>query len=120
MSNHESITHPPLTDNPWFWAYLFGTAGLVGVMLLGAKFDSRQEQLDANFTRRQELLEQRADPQQPIQAEALAPEQEERYVKFSPLYIALALGTGAAWIALWRQHFRNVPQSNAANEQVST
>jgi ElaB/YqjD/DUF883 family membrane-anchored ribosome-binding protein len=128
MESHTQTSRPPISDNPWFWAYVFATAGLVGVMLLGSKLDRRQEQLDGNFTRRQELLEQRAAKNQGTSAEAIsvedsaAPELEERYVTFPPLYIAIAIGAAIGWIMLWRQHFYSpltVEESAVPNEPPS-
>jgi hypothetical protein len=108
--------------------YLFGTAGLVGVMLLGSKPDQRQAQLDANFTRRQELLAQRAglkpaaSGEQINTEETLAPEQEARYVTFSPLYIAIAIATACGWVMFWRQHFYSPvsPAEESREEETSS
>lgn len=119
MTENTTVQRPPITDNPWFWLYLFGTAGLVGVMLLNAKFDARQERFDANFTRRQELLEQRAAGSIAADRELVDPTTEPRYVNFTVLYTFVALGTAAAWFILWRQHFHGVSQSttSAVNSQ---
>jgi hypothetical protein len=113
---------PPITDNPWFWLYLFGTAGLVGVMLLGTKFEARQQGFDANFTRRQQLLEQRATGQIATEADEPRRENEPRYIHFYWLYGIVALGTGAAWVMLWRQHFhpRATPATNRTETESST
>ena len=100
-----STPRAPLTDNPWFWAYLFGAAGLIGAMLLSPKFDARQAQLDGNFTRRTELLEQRAAKSSIRNPEQESPREEPRYVVFSPLFLLVAVGTCVAWGILWWQRF---------------
>jgi hypothetical protein len=111
MKENAANSRPPITDNPWFWLYLFGTAGLVGVMLLNTKFDARQAGFDANFTRRQELLEQRATGTLATDREPNVQESEPRYVTFIVLYAVVALGTAAAWFMLWRQHFHGTTQT---------
>jgi hypothetical protein len=99
------VLRPAMTDNPWFWVYLFGTASLIGICLLGPKINDRQLQHDVNFTRRSELLQQRANPEKSVNVEQLAPEVEPRYILLSPLYISLAVGTALAWAIFWWQHF---------------
>jgi hypothetical protein len=104
----DNSPRPPITDSPWFWAYLFGVTALVGALLMNSKFDARQAQHDGNFARRTNLLEQQgAVVSQDEPQEETAEPQESRYIRFTPLYGALALGTIVAWVILWRKMFAN-------------
>lgn len=43
----------PITDSPWYWVYLFATAGLIALVLMGPKFSARQAQLERKAQGRQ-------------------------------------------------------------------
>jgi hypothetical protein len=111
MSEHAA---PPITDSPWFWCYLFGTAALAGVLLMGPKFEARRAGLDANFTRRQALAEQRAAGTVAHDVEPSPLATEPRYVDFRPLYWVLAGGTAIGWFFLWRQRFARRPRPSTS------
>ena len=87
----------PLTDSPWFWAYLFGTAALVALALLTPKYGPRQAQLEREFQGRQ-----RAAQNQRGQEPSIALSSAERLiVTLRPLFLGLAALTVLAWIVFW-------------------
>jgi hypothetical protein len=99
-----------ITENLWFWLYLFGVAGLVSLFLIGQKADRVQAQRDANFTRRQHSLELQADKSQQSKSEAPPPDADAtdaaaRYVDFTPFYLLIGMPTAVAWFMLYRTHF---------------
>lgn len=51
--------HPPLTDSPWFWAVLFSSMALVGLLAISGKFDVRQRQVEGRFLGRQQAAQER-------------------------------------------------------------
>jgi hypothetical protein len=102
---------PPITDSPWFWAYLFSLAALLALAMIGPKYSRRQTQIERQFQGRQSAAartipmaadEQRAEP---------AAGGGEMLVSLRPLWLALAGATTVAWIVFWR--------SRAGNAQVS-
>ncbi|HEX4000701.1 MAG TPA: hypothetical protein VHX65_19285 [Pirellulales bacterium] len=40
---------PRLTDSPWFWAYLFSTAGFVALLLMSGKYQHRQTHIEDEY-----------------------------------------------------------------------
>src|SRR6187397_3127970 len=92
----------PVTDSPWFWAYLFGTAALIALALAGAKYGQRQAQIEREFQGRQRAA-QNLNGQEPDVALSSA---QATLVSLRPLFLALAGITVIAWIVFWRQHRR--------------
>jgi hypothetical protein len=92
----------PLTDSPWFWAYLFGTAALVALFLAGPRYLERQGQLERQFTARQASGQVVVGTNGPV-----PPSTGERMIiSLRPLVAILAVGLSVAWIGLWYQRFR--------------
>ncbi|RLS32977.1 MAG: hypothetical protein DWH80_04020 [Planctomycetota bacterium] len=52
-------TSSPLTDSLWFWIACFATMALVGLFVIGPKFDRRQRQIENRFLGREHLAAQR-------------------------------------------------------------
>lgn len=103
----------PITDSPWFWAYLFGTAALIALALAGSKYGPRQAQIEREFQGRQRAA-QNVQGQEPDVSLSTA---ERTLVSLRPLFLALAAITAIAWIAFWRQHRRR--QRQAADTEYS-
>jgi hypothetical protein len=86
-----------MTDSPWFWAYLFGTAALIALALAGPKFGPRQAQIEREFQGRtratQNLHGQRPDVEMSTD--------ERTIVSLRPLFLALAAITSIAWGIFW-------------------
>jgi hypothetical protein len=92
----------PITDSPWFWAYLFGTAALVALALAGGKYGPRQAQIEREFQGRQRAA-QNLNRQTPSVELSTA---ERTLITLRPLFLVMAAITAAAWIVFWRRHWR--------------
>jgi len=99
----------PISDSPWFWAYLFGTAALIALALAAGKYGPRQAQIEREFQGRQRAA-QNLNGQQPNVSLSTA---ERTLVSLQPLFFALAAITVVAWFLFWRSHRRRqlLPQS---------
>jgi hypothetical protein len=97
-----SVGARPITDSPWFWAYLFGTAALVALALAGGKYGPRQAQIEREFQGRQRAAQNQSG-QEPDVALSTA---RQTLVTLQPLFIVLAVITASAWLIFWRQHRR--------------
>ena len=103
---------PPITDSPWFWAYLFGTAALIALALMTPKFGPRQAQLEREFQGRQ-----RAAQNQHGVAPSIAMSSAERtIVTLKPLFLGLAAITMVAWFVFWRTYVARQRDSAGAGE----
>lgn len=92
----------PLTDSPWFWAYLFATAALVALFLAGPKYRVRQPQLERQFSARQSGGQAVAGAQGPVAPST----SEQMIISLYPLYVVLALVLTVAWSGLWYHRYR--------------
>lgn len=43
----------PISDSPWFWAYVFATGAVVALLLGTTRLNGRQEQIERQFLARQ-------------------------------------------------------------------
>lgn len=57
-------TVPPISDSPWFWAYVFACGGLIALMLMGPKYTARQSQIDRKTEKRLQVSRARAAGEQ--------------------------------------------------------
>ena len=91
-----------LTDSPWFWAYLFGAAGLVALFLAGPRYIDRQPQIERQFLARQHGGQAVAGANGPV-----APSTSDRMIiSLRPLYAACTIVFVVAWLGLWWRRFR--------------
>ena len=90
----------PITDSPWFWAYLFATAALVGLALIGPKFAARQAQIEREYQGRQRATQVALGAEPNIEMSSA----ERTLVTLQPLFLGMAAVTIAAWIVFWRNH----------------
>jgi hypothetical protein len=88
----------PLSDSPWFWAYLFTTAALIALALIGPKYAARQAQIEREFQGRQRAA-QTIQGQEPSGNLSTA---EKTLITLQPLFLGLAAITTIAWIIFWR------------------
>lgn len=96
------------SDSPWFWAYLFATAALVALALIGPKFAARQAQIEREFQGRQRAA-QSIQGQEPTGNLSTA---ERTLITLQPLFLGLAAITTIAWIIFWRnQRLSPTPHS---------
>lgn len=92
----------PLTDSPWFWVYLFATAGLLALFWAGPRYAERQSQLDRQFQGREHAVTYGAETEST--REYSTPDDKLRSLR--PLGYILAVVLGAAWVRLWWQRYR--------------
>jgi hypothetical protein len=90
------------SDSPWFWAYLFATAALIALAIIGPKYSRRQAQLERQFEGRQGAA---VNHSQPLTAEEPAADRGTR-VGLEPLYFGLAAVTVVVWLWHWRVRAR--------------
>jgi hypothetical protein len=103
----------PITDSPWFWVYLFGTAALIALALLTPKYGPRQAQLEREFQGRQRAA-QNLNGQEPSITMSSA---DRPLISLQPLYFGLAALTAVAWIVFWlrRQVWTSEPRPTLAS-----
>lgn len=104
MSDSQPNSRPPLTDSPWFWVYVFGTAGLISLVWISPKFGERQSQLHRQFQGRQHATELPAD----VDARNEFATADDRERSLAPLYAVLAVALVIGWIGLWYQRYRRL------------
>ena len=88
---------PRMTDSPWFWAYLFGTAALLALALAGPKFGPRQAQIEREYQGRTRAAQNLNDVEPDVKMSTA----ERTLITLRPLFLGLAALTTAAWIAFW-------------------
>ncbi len=99
MSDQQSA----LSDSPWFWAYLFCTAALIGLALAAPKYGRRQTQLERQFLARQEGGQAVMGRDGPV-----APSNERNVIiPLRPLFMVCGAILVVAWVRLWTQRFRS-------------
>ena len=91
---------PPLpfrpADSPWFWGLLFSVMALIGLGLIGPKFDVRQRQIESRFLGRRQAAIERSRRQAGLPEVDLAEEAVDRSVAAPGRIVPLwTLGTAA-------------------------
>lgn len=89
-----------ITDSPWFWAYLFGTAALIGLALVGPKYGPRQAAIEREFQGRQRAAQSLNRQTPNVEMSSL----ERMMITLRPLFLALAGVTMVAWLIFWWTH----------------
>jgi hypothetical protein len=117
MSDHVS-SRSPLSDSGWFWAMLFSLMALVGIALIGPKWDWRQRQLEGRFLGRQQAAQERGRrgaglpptdlAEAAVDRDAAAP---ERIVPQWTLVTLAAASLAGSAVMLWRE--RRTPPPSA-------
>jgi len=98
---------PSLSDSPWFWAYLFGVAALIGAVLVAPKYGQRQAQIEREYQGRERALELQHG--QAPQGQLSTPRQT--IIPLRPLLVAVAIATAGAWLLFWRSRQVSRPVS---------
>ncbi len=100
----DSRPRSPLTDSGWFWAAVFSLMALVGIGLIGSKFDVRQRQIEGRFLGRQEAQaerERRAAGLPAVDLATSAREPEDRpHDRIVPLWTLVTIAATAATVSL--------------------
>ena len=97
-----SEPRPRLTDSPWYWVYLFCTAGLVAVLLMGPRFAARQAQIEHNSQARQRAAWQVAGQA----SDTRLPPRTDTAITLGPLTVVLAILLASGWVGLCVTHIR--------------
>lgn len=99
-----------VTDSPWFWGLMFSAMSLVGMAMIGPKFERRQGQIEGRFTGRQQAHMERQRrtaglPPVDLAAEARdpSPSTSARIVPLWTLASLAAAATAGSAVMLWRQ-----------------
>lgn len=92
----------PITDSPWFWAYLFGTAALVALALASPKYSARQAQIEREYQGRSRAA-QNLNGVAPNLRMSTA---QRTIISLRPLFVVLAAVTAVAWLVFWLRRFR--------------
>jgi hypothetical protein len=109
VSTSDQTRRRPITESPWYWVYLFCTAGLVALVLAGPKFAARQSQIERKYESRQRAAQHAAGREIPGSTA-----QEQRTgtrIGLAPLYIMLGTILSIAWCVLWWRHYLRAPRS---------
>lgn len=104
-----------ITDSPWYWVYLFCTAGAVALLLAGPKFAARQSQIERNYEARQHAAQHVAKPEADF-SEEVADRSASTRITLWPLYAVLGSVLSVAWFKLWQKHQR---ESSSLKERAS-
>ena len=94
----------PVTESPWYWLYVFCTAGLIGLLVIAPKFQARQLQIERNLQARQHAARLAAGETDA----ALPPESTHTSVTLWPLVGVLAALLAYALFKLIRTRRRPV------------
>jgi hypothetical protein len=110
-------SRPRLTDSPWFWLLIFANAALVGLTLIGPKYDRRQGAIERRYEARQEIA-RRAQEGSPEEANPSAgaaegpgdeytlPGNSARIVPLRSLAVALVLLNALAIVVFCMSRLR--------------
>lgn len=120
---NESPTAPPigrLSDTPWFWVYVFATAALAALLLIGPKYQQRQPQLERQYRAR---VASRQTTEVPG-AIAATQSPANPFIRLSPLtsllaVVAVSFG-GYLAVQLWHRQKERKRLVSVVNAQHST
>ena len=99
MAEARSPARTSITDSPWYWVYLFATAGLIVLTLAGTKFSSRQTQIERAAQGRQRAV-QNVSGKEPVTPMS---DVQHTQITLRPLYVVLGLLLIVAWTNLgWK------------------
>jgi hypothetical protein len=101
-----------MSDSPWFWAYLFGTAALLALALAGPKFGPRQAQIEREYQGRTRATQNLNNVEPNLEMSTA----QRTLITLRPLFLGLAALTTVAWIAFWISRRRGI--STSANGSV--
>ena len=101
-----------ITESPWYWVYLFSTAVLIAIVLLGPKIIERQTIDERNYQARQRTYQQASGEQPDIPLSTI----DNQLITLQPLIITFAVVLAFSWIILWYKHFYQGPQETIAED----
>lgn len=109
------MSRPPLSDSPWFWAYLFATAAIVGLALINPKFERRQAQIERQYQGRSRAEQVKKGQTPNVE---LSTPGDTRW-NLRPLYGTLAVVAVIGWIFVWQRSLRVSPEAEAEINSVA-
>ena len=108
----ETSRKKSITESPWYWGYLFSTAGLIAIVLLGPKIIERQTIDERNYQARQRTYQQASGEQPDIPLST----NDNQLITLQPLIITFAIVLAVSWIILWYKHFYRRDQEPLAKD----
>ena len=108
----ETSRKKSITDSPWYWVYLFSTAVLIAIVLLGPKIIERQTIDERNYQARQRTYQQASGEQPDIPLST----NDNQLITLQPLIITFAIVLAVSWIILWYKHFYRRDQEPLAKD----
>lgn len=99
----------PISDSPWFWAYLFGTFALIALALAAPKFSRRQVQIEREAQGRQRAAQNLNGQEPSVEMSDVGQTQ----VTLQPLFVGMAGLTILSWVVFWWTRRRRQPISAA-------
>ncbi len=122
------VYHPRISDSGWFWLFIFSGMGLLGLLVIGPKYDDRQKRLEGRYDARERIAQRRAnqpanstpsklDPSQTTATDSIRPSDAalaeiepydyptERKVPLTLLGTILGIATAAAGAMLVRTEY---------------
>ena len=117
MNTPSAAPKKSITDSPWYWVYLFCTAGAVALLLAGPKFAARQSQIERNSEDRLHVARQVAGQQVNV-IEQESSQQRATRITLWPLYVVLGFVLSVAWFNLWRRHKREHAARKSTSPQT--
>lgn len=94
-----------LTDSPWFWLYVFCTAGLIALVLAQPRFAARQVEIERQYQGRDRAFQLQSG-QPPATAMSTG---HNTIITLTPLYVMLGAAVLVGWGILWWTRFRQRP-----------
>jgi hypothetical protein len=107
MESERAEARPSITESPWYWVYLFTTAGLIALLLLEPRFGARQSQIERAAQGRQRAI-QNLSGKEPVTSLS---DEEHTQISLRPLYYVLAALLLVAWANLIWRHKNPVPRA---------
>jgi hypothetical protein len=124
LRRETSPGRPRLTDSPWFWLLLFANAALIGVAVIGPKYNIRQAGVERRYEARQEIARRAqgqptADPADSVGTtdEMDPPADSSHIVPLKPLAAALVLLNLFAIVAFSTNHMRLIARRGADSQR---
>ncbi len=108
----ETSRKKSITESPWYWVYLFSTAVLIAIVLLGPKIIERQTIDERNYQARQRTYQQASGEQPDIPLST----NDNQLITLQPLIITFAIVLTVSWIILWYKHFYRRDQEPLAKD----
>ena len=108
----ETSRKKSITESPWYWVYLFSTAVLIAIVLLGPKIIERQTIDERNYQARQRTYQQASGEQPDIPLST----NDNQLITLQPLIITFAIVLAVSWIILWYKHFYRRDQEPLAKD----